>query len=110
MSTQPLLPTEIPSWIRVRVTEGENFKDLKQMVRSLVGTLVKVGLGKLSPSDIKRILEAHDRRKAGQTAPAQGLSLLRIFYDVTENIPETLISSGSEFGFALGLPPQAGLV
>ena len=34
MSTQPLLPTEIPSWIRVRVTEGENFKDLKQMVRS----------------------------------------------------------------------------
>ncbi len=34
MSTQPLLPTELPSWIRVRVTEGENFKELKQMVRS----------------------------------------------------------------------------
>jgi lipoic acid synthetase len=34
VSTQPLLPTEIPSWIRVRVSEGENFKDLKQMVRS----------------------------------------------------------------------------
>ncbi len=32
--TQPLTPTEIPSWIRVRVTEGENFKELKQMVRS----------------------------------------------------------------------------
>ena len=33
-ATQPLTPSEIPSWIRVRVTEGENFQDLKQMVRS----------------------------------------------------------------------------
>ena len=33
-SAQPLSPSPIPSWIRVRVTEGENFKDLKQMVRS----------------------------------------------------------------------------
>jgi lipoyl synthase len=32
-TTQPLTPAEIPSWIRVRVTEGENFKELKQMVR-----------------------------------------------------------------------------
>jgi lipoic acid synthetase len=34
VSTLPLVPTEIPSWIRVRVTEGENFKDLKQVVRT----------------------------------------------------------------------------
>ena len=33
-TTQPLSPSPIPDWIRVRVTEGENFKDLKQMVRS----------------------------------------------------------------------------
>ncbi|MDQ2922986.1 MAG: lipoyl synthase [Candidatus Dormibacteraeota bacterium] len=33
-STQPLSPGPIPEWIRIRVTEGENFKDLKQMVRS----------------------------------------------------------------------------
>ncbi len=32
-STPPLTPQSIPSWIRVRVTEGENFKDLKQIVR-----------------------------------------------------------------------------
>jgi len=32
-STTPLTPQAIPSWIRVRVTEGENFKDLKQIVR-----------------------------------------------------------------------------
>jgi len=31
--TAPLTPQAIPSWIRVRVTEGENFKELKQMVR-----------------------------------------------------------------------------
>ncbi len=83
---------------------GDGF--LKQMVRSLVGTLVKVGLGKLKPDDIKRILLAQDRREAGQTAPAQGLSLLRIFYDTTETIPESLVSSGSEFGFSLGLPDE----
>jgi tRNA pseudouridine38-40 synthase len=81
---------------------GDGF--LKQMVRSLVGTLVKVGLGKLEPNDIKKILSAQDRRQAGQTAPAHGLSLLRIFYDVTEEIPKALISSGAEFGFSLGLP------
>ena len=80
------------------------FRFDKNLVRSLVGTLVKVGLGKLKPDDIKRILSAQDRRQAGQTAPAHGLSLLRIFYDVTETIPESLISSGSEFGFSLGLP------
>jgi len=79
---------------------GDGF--LKQMVRSLVGTLVNVGLGKQKPGDINRILQAHDRRQAGQTAPAQGLSLLRIFYDVTETIPESLISGGAEFGFSLG--------
>ena len=33
-TTTPLTPSPIPDWIRVRVTEGENFKDLKQMVRS----------------------------------------------------------------------------
>lgn len=33
-AAQPLTPAPIPDWIRVRVTEGENFKDLKQMVRS----------------------------------------------------------------------------
>src|SRR5258708_21800725 len=33
-TARPLTPSPIPDWIRVRVTEGENFKDLKQMVRS----------------------------------------------------------------------------
>ncbi len=80
---------------------GDGF--LKQMVRSVVGTLVEIGLGKRSPTEIKEILLAKDRKAAGQTAPAQGLSLLRIFYALTERIPEPMVSSGSEFGFSLGL-------
>ncbi|MCX6131239.1 MAG: tRNA pseudouridine(38-40) synthase TruA [Proteobacteria bacterium] len=78
---------------------GEGF--LKQMVRSLVGTLVEIGSGRREPNDIVRLLQVGDRRQAGKTAPAQGLSLLRIFYEPTYRIPASLISSGAEFGFSL---------
>lgn len=54
---------------------------LKQMVRSIVGTLVEVGLGKRLPRDIKTILNARDRSAAGKTAPPQGLFLVRVDYD-----------------------------
>jgi tRNA pseudouridine38-40 synthase len=53
---------------------------LKQMVRAIVGTLVEVGRGKLGPEDVQRILEFKDRRKAGPTAPAQGLFLMKVKY------------------------------
>ena len=53
---------------------------LKQMVRIIVGTLVFVGYGKLSPDDIPRILAAKDRTQAGPTAPAKGLFLVKVFY------------------------------
>ena len=42
---------------------------LKQMVRSMVGTLVEVGLGKRQPTELKKILDAKDRSTAGKTAP-----------------------------------------
>lgn len=64
--------------IRLQV-EANRF--LKQMVRSIVGTLGEVGLGKRQPSDIKQILEAVDRRAAGKTAPPQGLYLVKVLYD-----------------------------
>jgi len=51
-----------------------------QMVRSLVGTLVEVGLGKRRPSDVVSILRAHDRQTAGQLAPARGLCLHLVRY------------------------------
>ncbi len=54
---------------------------LKQMVRSMVGTLVEVGRGRRTASSISATIEAGDRRQAGQTAPAAGLSLVEIFYE-----------------------------
>jgi tRNA pseudouridine38-40 synthase len=51
-----------------------------QMVRSIVGTLVDVGLGKLTPGDVRGILVAGDRAAAGQVAPPHGLMLWEVGY------------------------------
>ena len=51
---------------------------LYNMVRIIAGTLIDVGQGKTSPDDVKLILVACDRTKAGQTAPAKGLTLVKI--------------------------------
>jgi tRNA pseudouridine38-40 synthase len=53
---------------------------LRHMVRNIVGTLVEVGRGARSPADVRRILEARDRRLAGITAPPQGLYLVQVLY------------------------------
>lgn len=53
---------------------------LKQMVRTIVGTLVEVGKGKITPDEFQKILEAKDRKKAGPTAPAHGLFLKEVKY------------------------------
>jgi tRNA pseudouridine38-40 synthase len=53
---------------------------LHHQVRNMVGTLKMVGDGKLKPEDIKTILEAKDRSKAGATAPACGLYLSKVVY------------------------------
>jgi len=51
-----------------------------QMVRSLVGTIVEVGRGRMKPSDIPRLLESGDRSGAKTLAPPHGLSLMRVDY------------------------------
>jgi len=53
---------------------------LRHMVRNLVGTLVDVGKGRLSPEDFRVVLTGKDRRKAGMTAPAHGLYLVAVHY------------------------------
>lgn len=53
---------------------------LRNMVRSLAGTLMNVGQGKLDPEAFMNIVEAKDRSKAGQSAPARGLFLTDITY------------------------------
>ncbi len=53
---------------------------LYNMVRIIVGTLLRVGTGRLEPEDMQVILDAKDRRAAGETAPARGLTLMGIDY------------------------------
>ncbi len=53
---------------------------LYNMVRIIVGTLVYVGNGKLTPKEVKHILESGDRRLGGVTAPPQGLILEEVVY------------------------------
>lgn len=62
-------------WIEA---EGKSF--LHHMVRNMVGTLTLVGDGKWKPEDMKAALTARDRTKAGPTAPADGLYLMRVDY------------------------------
>ena len=52
-----------------------------QMVRSIVGTLAEVGMGKRKPGDMMAILRARERDTAGQLAPPRGLSLWDVGYD-----------------------------
>lgn len=52
-----------------------------QMVRSICGTLVDVGLRRLTPADVNAILRARDRAVAGQIAPPMGLVLWEVGYD-----------------------------
>jgi tRNA pseudouridine38-40 synthase len=58
--------------------EGNGF--LYMMVRIIVGTLVDVGLGRMTPRRVGDILTSRDRGQAGITAPPQGLTLVRIDY------------------------------
>lgn len=51
---------------------------LYHMVRNLVGTLVEVGRGRMTPAQVRRVLRSRDRTQAGPTAPAEGLYLDRI--------------------------------
>jgi tRNA pseudouridine38-40 synthase len=53
---------------------------LRGMVRSLVGTLVKIGKGKYPPEHLGEILKKRDRRLVGPTAPPQGLFLVKVEY------------------------------
>ncbi len=67
------------------LVEGDGF--LRQMVRTLAGTLVEVGLGRRRSDAMASILAARDRRRAGATAPAYGLTLVRVSYQSPGSAP-----------------------
>ncbi len=54
---------------------------LYNMVRTMVGTLLWAGMGKLTPDDVSAILESRDRRRAGPVVPPQGLTMVRVRYE-----------------------------
>jgi tRNA pseudouridine38-40 synthase len=58
----------------VFTVHGRSF--LRYMVRKMVGTLLDVGRGKLTPEDIDRLYELRDRSKSGPTVPAHGLCMV----------------------------------
>lgn len=57
---------------------GDGF--LKNMVRNIVGTLLDVGLDKITPAEFEEIMASKDRKKAGVCAPASGLYLVSVEY------------------------------
>ena len=61
------------------VIEGDGF--LYNMVRTIAGTLLDVGRGRLDPGCVARALESGERDELGPTAPASGLYLLAVLYD-----------------------------
>jgi len=63
--------------------EGDGF--LYNMVRIMTGTLVEVGQGKRRPEDVREIIEAADRQRAGHTAPPGGLYLAEVFYETGDS-------------------------
>lgn len=70
--------TEAEEQIRIRIC-GSGF--LYNMVRIIAGTLMEVGSGKLAPDKLAEILRACDRKQAGPTAPAKGLTLVSLEYE-----------------------------
>ncbi|MEP7011989.1 MAG: tRNA pseudouridine(38-40) synthase TruA [Acidobacteriota bacterium] len=70
--------TEAGDELHFRI-EGEGF--LRGMVRSLVGTMMEVGLGERSVEDFANLLRGAERGEAGPTAPAQGLVLEWVRYE-----------------------------
>jgi len=67
-----------PKGLIVFEIEANGF--LKQMVRNIVGTMVDVGKRKISPKEFQEIFLSGHRKKAGVTAPPQGLFLVKVKY------------------------------
>ena len=68
------------------IVEGSGF--LYNMVRIIAGTLRDIGSGKLEPGALARAIETGDRLDLGVTAPAKGLTLMEVFYELPESAKE----------------------
>lgn len=73
--------TKSREWAEQIEIEVEADAFLYNMVRIIAGTLADVGFGKIQPEDIPDIIKSCDRKKAGATAPPEGLFLKKVFFD-----------------------------
>lgn len=72
----------------VKIYKSENIITIKtsadgylyNMVRIIAGTLLSAGNGKIAPDSVNEIIDSRDRRRAGVTAPPEGLYLNRVYY------------------------------
>ncbi len=78
----------------VVAVEGDGF--LYNMIRILAGTLIDMGRGAKAPEDMQRIIDSMDRTQAGATAPPEGLTLVKIWYDPEKNGESGLIFRNKE--------------
>ena len=70
-------------WISfISIADGFLYK----MMRLMVGTLLEVGRGKLSPAQVKQILEEGKRGRGGPAVPPQGLYLVKVYYRADEEV------------------------
>jgi tRNA pseudouridine38-40 synthase len=53
---------------------------LRNMVRAIVGTMIEVGLEKITIEQFKKVIEDKDRTKAGTSVPGHGLFLVNVSY------------------------------
>jgi tRNA pseudouridine38-40 synthase len=65
--------------------EGSGF--MRQMIRSMAGTLIRVGLGKMNVRDVADVVASRTRTEAGDTAPAHGLYLVEVRYAPDSDVP-----------------------
>ena len=87
------IKTEVNNFVcHISRAEWERFADnhlvfhisanrfLRGMVRAIVGTLLEVGIGRMTPEQFAQIIESKDRQKAGRAAPPEGLFLSEVVY------------------------------
>ena len=90
LSANPMRPVESPvrTISKLTLTKPDNLLTISvrangflyKMVRAIVGALVKVGEGRLTVEELRKLMKAKKRTALVETAPARGLSLWRVFY------------------------------
>lgn len=85
---------KVDDMVTIRIS-GNGF--LYNMVRIIAGTLMKVGTGIYPPEHVAEIIEARDRKQAGQTAMAKGLTLIGLEYET--ELPKWQYSENAHWNY-----------